>query len=156
MSGFQDQTRADREFNSFREDVYPLTKRAVTLDQADNEPLPVFPSYVLPTGFSREESFNKISAAASGVEYDVLNITYTDDAYLYKIFFGGTNKATYKLYLNTVLINQKVTYFFPLNDFFDYGYYGLKLINGDNIKVTAEHARPSTCDFYSSFNGIKK
>lgn len=156
---FSDQTRTDREYRSYRAATFPHTKNAVEVEQDPGNPIPVSASDNLdpPTGYTRLQSFGQVTAVASGSETNIINQTYTDDAYLYFINVGGTNKAKYRVYLNLVQIDEMVTYYTNISEsYFNFGKYGIKLVATDNIKITVEHVRPYTGDFFCKLNGITK
>lgn len=78
--------------------------------------------------------------------------------YLQKIFFSGTNVATYEIKLNGVVLDKKRTYFgAALDGMFDFsdGSRGRLLDEGDVVEVITTHIRPNVGDFNSRIQIIE-
>lgn len=96
--------------------------------------------------------FNQISSVMANVLTDV--ITYTVPSpykgILYRVEVGGSNVATYELYINGVIEGRVRTWFgTPLTQVMEFssGASGFELNTGDVVKIRVIHARPFVGDF---------
>ncbi len=93
--------------------------------------------------------FSSISSVASGSETTILTyiVPLLVDSFLKRIEVSGSNIAVYNIYVDTVLIARKRTYFgSALNSDFDFAA-GIKYVSGQTIEVKVLHGRPTTGDF---------
>lgn len=96
--------------------------------------------------------FNEITSVASGATTTILSYTaLTDNLTLQNMYFAGSNIAKYILRINSVIIDQKYTYYgSSLNDSFNFsvtGSDGFKISSGDVVDIQVIHQRPYVGDF---------
>ena len=143
----------DRDFQAFRQLPDESIVRAVLVENASNDPIPV---YLTNPGSSIGEVksfFGQAPAVASGSETLVSSYTVplAKTAYLVKVQFSGTNVATYNVYHNASLIAVYRTYFGSrLGDELQFACVsveGLLLAAGDVVTLKVIHSRPFIGDF---------
>lgn len=98
------------------------------------------------TNLTTKNIFNEIENIPSGVTSIVVQVTATANTKLLSCDFGGTNVATFSLYIGTNLSAKKYTYFQTLNDKFDFKD-GLPITLGDVISLEVIHNRPDPGTF---------
>lgn len=133
-----------RQFQSYRDGGPGLTRIGVEVEATVSGP---------PSGSLAIVSHDSAMAVASGSETDVLSKVFLNGGVVFLVNFSGTNKAIYRLYLNADEIDTSVTYFTNLNQQLSYNPYGIIISAGQTLKLTAEHSRPDTGDFFATFIG---
>lgn len=98
------------------------------------------------SGLTTKNLFNEITGIAAGVTAQIFSYTAISNTNLLSLDVGGTNVASYSLYIGGDLAAKKYTYFQNLNERFDFGA-GLPVAVGDQIMVEVVHARPDLGDF---------
>jgi hypothetical protein len=99
-------------------------------------------------------TYNEVTNVNPGIETIIAtyNVNAGANCYLQMISASGTNKAEFRIYKNTDIIDKKYTYYTEFNTEFDYftgnnTAPGIKLESGDVIYIKAIQNRPTTCDF---------
>lgn len=98
--------------------------------------------------------YDEATGIASGVTEILIDFSPIINTRLVQIDVSGTNIATYEIIKNAAVINKKRTNFgSELNENFDFD--GMVLINGDNLKISVVHERPSVGDFNATLKYIE-
>ncbi len=103
--------------------------------------------------------FNQVSSVASSVTTNLLtfSIPVAKRLILTRVEVGGTNIATYELYINNAISGCKRTWFSgSLNETFDFtsSTGGFELSAGDTVQVKVIHFRPDLGDFEARLQGL--
>lgn len=98
------------------------------------------------SGLTTKNLFAEVDNVASGVTAEIINFTAPNNTNLLSIDIGGTNVASYALYIDGNLAAKKYTYFTNLNDRFDFKD-GLPVEAGNVITVEVFHSRPDPGNF---------
>lgn len=102
---------------------------------------------VLPNGTGNiVNTYNEVTAVASGVLTTIETYTATGTAFLQKSIVSGTNIARFDVLLNGNVIDRQRTYFGG-NLNIDFDFTNLPLVFGDVVTVRVIHNRPTTGDF---------
>jgi hypothetical protein len=129
------------------------TAVAVTVENSNANPIPVFLANPGASGGEVKSLFGTAPVVASGVETLVTSYTVpvAKTSYLIKAQFSGTNIATYNLYINSVLSAVYRTYFSGALGyeivFASVSVEGILLSAGDIVELKVIHVRPSVGDF---------
>lgn len=94
-------------------------------------------------------SYQERTSVAMGVTVNVISHTFslTNDSKIRAISVSGTNIATYEMFIDSVLIEKKRTYFgSSLDAVFDFSQ-GYRVPIGATLEIKAHHFRPSSADF---------
>jgi len=105
-------------------------------------------------------AFNDVSAVAMSVVTPLFSFTAgsTGVTYLYRMEVGGTNAASYIVYINGIQVGQAYTPIAgPFDTFLDFAAgnsAGLLLNIGDVVTVSVVHSRPMLGDFFARMSYI--
>jgi hypothetical protein len=147
----------EREYDKFRDAQLGRSKVAVTIEQDPANPIPinVNESPELPDGFIGTSLFNQSLSIPSGIESVIISHTVSaQNLVIDKIEVSGSNRATFNVYLDDVLIGVKRTNNLTLETSFDFA--SLTLATSNKIEVKVIHTRPDAGDFESRIIGVKK
>jgi hypothetical protein len=101
------------------------------------------------SGLTTKNIFNEINNVPSGVTSTIVSLIALANTKLLSVDVGGTNIASYSVYIGTGLQAKKYTFYQTLNERFDFKD-GLPVVGGTQIRVEVTHNRPSLGDFNAS------
>jgi hypothetical protein len=104
------------------------------------------------------EQFEEILSATGSNLLLSYTVPVGFDFYLKYAELSGTNIAEYEIFVNSVSIGKKRTYFgASLNTVFDFSVgatYGRRIQEGDTIEIYATNSRPTAADFSARIYGV--
>lgn len=98
------------------------------------------------TNLTTKNVFNEIDNVANGVTSTIISYSVPANTKLLSLDFGGTNVASYSLYIDNVLSAKKYTFFQNLNERFDFKE-GMPVPIGSTITLEVIHNRPDIGSF---------
>lgn len=99
--------------------------------------------------------YQEAAAIVSGVTTLILTHTFSSDAKIHSVCASGENIAMYELFVDSVLLERKRTYFgSSLDLIFDYGS-KYDVLSGAVLELKVVHNRPMTADFNATLKYLE-
>ena len=139
----------DREQARFREPTLDKVSVAVTIEQENNNPVPV---EFTESGVDFYQ-FNEVSSIASAASATVLTYTIPigQSLTINGVNVSGENIAVYTILIDSVVFDKVRTYFPNYNASFNID--NLTATAGQIIQIEVENFRPTTADFNANLYG---
>jgi len=138
----------EREYDKFRSASGNLSKVAVSVEQDNTSPVPV---YFTENGESLNLYDEQLSVAGLASE-NIINYTVplTKGVEFKNLHISGDNKSIFSILVNDVVILKHRIWFTKFSDSIPLN---IDLIASDNIKITVENKTNSTADFNATLQG---